>query len=92
MKNVLHVPTAMFNLFSLTKQQKDGWTLHGDTKAIWILKGENKIVFDIRIETPEGMVFAININRKVAEEVNAVGTDQKKKKTKKNTVQRHNPA
>jgi hypothetical protein len=67
MKNVLHVPTAMFNLFSLTKQQKDGWTLHGDTNAIWIMKGENKIVFDIRIETPEGLVFAININCKCCE-------------------------
>jgi hypothetical protein len=87
MKNVLHVPTAMFNLFSLTKQQKDGWTLHGDKQATWIMKGENKIVFNIRIRTSEGLVFAVNINRKVAEEVNAVGTDQKKKMVKKITVQ-----
>jgi hypothetical protein len=34
MLNVQHVPSAMFNLFSLTKGQKAGWTLHSDDEAI----------------------------------------------------------
>jgi Reverse transcriptase (RNA-dependent DNA polymerase) len=78
--NVRHVPSAMFNLFSTTKRQKAGWSLHGDDEAIWLTKGEHKIVFDIRIETPEGLVFAVNMQRVEAEntpnkagEINAVG-------------------
>ena len=79
--NVRHVPTAMFNLFSLTKRQKDGWTLHGDSEAIWITKGNNKIIFDICIETPEGLVFAAHLRRSgptTGTEVNAVTQDTKK--------------
>jgi hypothetical protein len=43
-----------FNLFSLTKRQKAGRLLNGDSEKIWITKVGHKIVFDIQIETPEG--------------------------------------
>jgi hypothetical protein len=37
--------------------------LHGNDKAIWLTKGEDKITFDIIIPTPKGMVFAVYFNR-----------------------------
>jgi hypothetical protein len=43
--------------------QKNGWLLHGNAKAIWLTKGDNTIIFDIIIPTPEGMVFAVYFNR-----------------------------
>jgi hypothetical protein len=63
MRAVTHLPTGKSNLFSITKMQKSGWLLHGDDKAIWLTKGENKITFDIIIPTPEGMVSAMYFNR-----------------------------
>jgi hypothetical protein len=59
LQNVKHVRSAIFNLFSLTKRQKDSWLLNGDSEKIWIMKGGQKIVFDIHIETPEGLIFAL---------------------------------
>jgi hypothetical protein len=38
LQNVKHVRLAKFNLFSLTKRQKDDWLLNGDSKKIWISK------------------------------------------------------
>jgi hypothetical protein len=61
--NVKLVKSARFNLFSLTKWQKDGWKLHGDNKRIWLSKGNNMIVFDICIPTPEGLIFAMHFQQ-----------------------------
>jgi hypothetical protein len=66
---------AKFNLFSLTKRQKAGWLLNRDSEKIWITKGEHKIVFNIRIETPEGLIFALYHKQKEVE-VNAAGPEQ----------------
>jgi len=57
------VPTNKFNLFSLTKMQKQGWMLGGDSKSISLTKGGKKIVFDIVIDTPDGMICCIYLNR-----------------------------
>jgi hypothetical protein len=73
MCNVKHVKSANFNLFSITKQQEDGWILHGNRDAIWLTKEDKTVVFDIKIKTSEGMVFAMNVNGK------------KKNKRKKNS-------
>ena len=50
----------------------------GDENALWIYKGERKIVFDTKIETPKGIVFAIYFKRsKIPEgEVAAVTHDK----------------
>jgi hypothetical protein len=41
-----------FNLFSLTKMMKKGWTLRGDkTSGITLAMADKKLVFDIPIET-----------------------------------------
>jgi hypothetical protein len=63
MQSVAHLPTGKFNLFSLTKMQKDVWLLHGNDKAIWLTKGNNTITFDCVIPAPEGMVFALCLNQ-----------------------------
>jgi hypothetical protein len=76
MQAVTHLPTGKFNLFSLTKMQKNGWLLHDNAKAIWLTKGDDTIIFDIIIPTPEGMVFAVYFNRNeeiVSVHVNATG-------------------
>ena len=54
--------------------------LHGDSEAIWITKGNNKVIFDICIETPEGLVFAAHLRRTgpaTGQEVNAVTQETK---------------
>jgi hypothetical protein len=86
-QNVKHVRLAKFNLFSLTKRQKAGWLLNGDSEKIWITKGEHKIVFDIQIETPEGLIFAMYHKQKETE-VNAAGPAGPEQATKKLTIKK----
>jgi hypothetical protein len=43
LQNVKHVRSAKFNLFSLTKRQKAGWLLNGDSEKIWITKGNIRL-------------------------------------------------
>jgi hypothetical protein len=68
MCNVKHVKSAKFNLFSITKRQEDGWILHGNRDTIWLTKEDKTVVFNIKIKTSEGMVFAMNIKRKEEEQ------------------------
>jgi hypothetical protein len=65
LQDVTHLPSGKFNLFSLTKMQKDGWTLHGDDKAIWLSKNNNRIIFDIVIPTTKGLLFTMYFRRNV---------------------------
>eukprot|EP00957_Ditylum_brightwellii_P117920 8994626-Ditylum_brightwellii.AAC.1 len=65
----------VYNLFSFTKSQKKGWCLHGNKKAIWIMKGDQKLVFDIMIPTKDGAIFAAHIQRSRPEEVTNAGTE-----------------
>jgi len=58
-RDVVHLPTGCFNLFSVTKLIKDGWALGADKNALWLTKGNMKINFDIIIPTPKGMIFAM---------------------------------
>ncbi|MGH7955289.1 MAG: reverse transcriptase domain-containing protein [Gloeomargaritales cyanobacterium] len=61
--NVAHVPSAKFNLFSLSRMQLDGWQLHGNADAIWITKGNKKVVFDVKISTASGAVYCMYFKR-----------------------------
>lgn len=54
-----------YNLFSCTKMQKKGWILGGDQNSIWLTKGDQKIAFDIKITTPNGMIFAMFLWREI---------------------------
>eukprot|EP00957_Ditylum_brightwellii_P038829 2934841-Ditylum_brightwellii.AAC.1 len=63
-KDVVHMPNAGYNLFSLTKRLEQGWALGGGSSTIWITKGNAKITFNIKIKTPKGVIFAIYFKRK----------------------------
>jgi hypothetical protein len=59
------VPSNKFNLYSITQALLNKWMLHGNAEAIWLTKGDKKVVFDIKIHTPKGMVFCMNLRCKV---------------------------
>jgi hypothetical protein len=59
------VPSNKFNLYSITQAILNKWLLHGNTKGIWLTKGDKKVVFDIKIHTPKGVVFCMNLHHKV---------------------------
>jgi hypothetical protein len=73
--DVTHLPNEKFNLFSITKMQMNGWwtTLHGDSKKIWLTKGEHEVIFDIIIPTNKGLLFAFYFWRKT--EISGAMTD-----------------
>ena len=61
--DVSHLPDGKFNLFSVSRLQNEGWLLHGDKDRIWMTKSKNRIVFDIKIQTPKGAVYAMYFKR-----------------------------
>jgi hypothetical protein len=74
LQDVAYIPTAGYNLFSVTKLMDNGWDLSGDNKTgIVLSKDDKKVVFDIRIPTPKGVLFAMYHKRAV--EVGNVGKD-----------------
>ena len=80
---MVYSPSLEFNLLCLTKRLEDRYTLGGNKSAIWISKGNQKIVLNIKIETPKGAIFAAYFKQKLVddEEVAAVMTNKKKKIT-----------
>ena len=38
--------------------QQEGWTLGGNKEAIWIEKGQAKLIFDLVIPTKTGAIYA----------------------------------
>ena len=79
--NVSVVPSSAFNLFSITKMQLQGWVLGGDKDTLWITKGHRTICFDIKIETPEGCVFAMYVTRGNESEMINVAAEGNNNKT-----------
>jgi hypothetical protein len=63
LKDVAYLPTSKFNLFSVTKLQRNGWILHGDRNQIKLTKGDKSVVFDIVIDTPKGAIYAMYLKR-----------------------------
>ena len=61
--NIVHMPGSTFNLFSMTKRMQDGWTLVRDKDAMWLTKGDAKLLFDIKIKTPKGALFCTYLKR-----------------------------
>jgi len=56
---ITYLPTGHFNLVSMPKLTKAGWQLHAD--LLWLTKDQNKIVFDIVIPSPKGMLYAMHL-------------------------------
>lgn len=64
MKDVSYVPSAGYNLFSLSRMiDREGWTLGGNKDAITIKKGNHVVKFDIKISTEKGAVYAAYFKR-----------------------------
>ena len=63
LRDVTLLPTGKFNLFSLSKMMKLGWTMGGDANSIWLKSGDMKIVFDILIPTPKGALYVMYMKR-----------------------------
>ena len=57
------LPSAAFNLFSVSKMLKQGWSLSGSSEKIVISKGQMHVEFDIVIPTPDGMIFCMYLRR-----------------------------
>ena len=90
MKDVRVTPTGKFNLFSLSKMMKEGWKMTGDTSAIVISKGNQKITFDIRIPTPRGVLYCMYMAREMPQpEVAGAGLDGGEKTVRMNIDQAH---
>ena len=86
------VPDCAFNLFSLSKLLKKGWSLHGNADALTLSSpdGTCKLRFDIKITTPNGVLFAIYMKRTHTEHANVVtNTNKNEKKTKMSILQGH---
>ena len=79
-KRVRVLPNGKYNLFSITKRIANGWTLGGDKDSMWLSKGNEKVVFDIKIPTKEGMVYALYFRRNEAldHEVTAMSAKSEK--------------
>ena len=58
-----HLPDGKFNLFSVSRLQNEGWLWQGDKDCIWMTKEKGKVVFDIKIPTPKGAVYAMYFKR-----------------------------
>jgi hypothetical protein len=61
LSDVVHLPTRSFNLFSLIKMTKAGWTIGGDTEEIWLTKNSHRLSLDIAIPTQKRVLFAMYI-------------------------------
>jgi hypothetical protein len=75
-QDALFLPSAMYNLFSITKLQWEGWTLYGDAKCLKLSKSKATIKFDILILTAKGMLYVMY--HQCGSEVANARTDQRK--------------
>jgi hypothetical protein len=82
LSEVTHSPQAKFNLLSIPALMKKGWILSGTKKALILEKNKKKVVFDIVINTPKGMLFCMRIKRNISE-IGAVKVDTVTKVKKK---------
>ncbi len=67
--DVSHLPEGNFNLISLTRLQKKGWTLLGNSDYIKLQKGGNSLLFNIVVNTPKGALYVGKFSRKGGDEV-----------------------
>lgn len=63
MNNVNFIGNSNYNLFSLTKILRSGWTMHGNPERIVMKKDTQPVTFDIKIETPNGVLYCARLKR-----------------------------
>jgi hypothetical protein len=60
-EKVSYLPNGTFNLFSITQMMAKGWLIGGNKDSMWIEKYQKKVIFDMKISTPDGgTLFAMN--------------------------------
>ena len=59
----MHIWGSKFNLCSLIKMTDSGWKMAGDTTGIYLRRGQKIIHFHITIQTLEGRIWAIQMDR-----------------------------
>jgi hypothetical protein len=65
----------------------NNWILGGDENRIWLEKGRNKIVFDIKITTSNSAIYCAYTKRKF--ELTNMSTDGKRKEVTYTVLQAH---
>jgi hypothetical protein len=62
-------PDSPYNVLSITKKMKEGWTLSGDDQnGLSLVKNGICISFDIRVDTPEGVLWCVYLRRPIEEQ------------------------
>ena len=61
LRGVNHVPSSTFNLFSVAQSLKTGWKFYGKYQGFVLTKGSARIIFDIRIPSGSGYLWATTI-------------------------------
>lgn len=79
MNDVHLMKDAAFNLVSGTKLLKLGYKLTGNADRLMYEKDGQKLIFDIKINTPEGMLFAARLRRTATEIGGAQATGNQNK-------------
>jgi hypothetical protein len=80
------IPSAKYNLFSLTKRLRAGWKMSGDMHALTIEKNGNKVVFDIVLNTAEGRLYCGYFKRDKTEMSCAAVEDSESNESSKKTA------
>ena len=72
-----YIPKSPFNIISGTKLQLEHWKVHGNIKEYVCTHGSHKLVFNMRIDTTKGALFACCMNRKLEFTAVNLGEGQK---------------
>ena len=80
MTDVICNPAFNYNLFSASRCLKDGWTMHGCSDGITMTSpdGQHHIMFDRKVRTKQGMVYAALLHRVDGVEVTSAQVDKLK--------------
>jgi hypothetical protein len=64
LRNVDVIPASHYNLISITRLIEEGHKLSGNkNKGITLKKNGCVIAFDVRVETPKGLLWCVHIKR-----------------------------
>jgi len=93
LRNVDVIPESHYNLISVTKLMEEGHKVTGNKKdGLSVKKGRRVIKFDIRVETPKGVLWCAYIRRPESEGEVAAGMSDDKGDNQPNKSVQLNPA
>lgn len=85
--DVTLLSNGAFNLFSVTKMIKNGWSITGNEQALVLKKDGKRLIFDIIVETEKGLLFCMYFKREG--EVAGAMTDLSGKSKKMSVKEAH---